>query len=187
MKKVVLTLSDWHDPKHSLKPTIDGKLLHCQIVSHLDTALEGLLSNSLACMDSKRYFTVSDAHKRLNNGQICAIAILENKIVGWTWSTATRILFDEFNAYINTPPNEAFSYNTFVHKGYRGKHINQHLLNCVLSQLKQTGIRQVWALIYPWNTAALKSYLNNGWILEKDFYFIKLFGFNFVFLKKAHL
>ena len=186
MKQLFIALPEWNGDTACPDHAIEGKPLDCRIISNLDTALEPMFVESLARMESKPYFSLSDIHTRLQMGHVLSIAMIDNRIVGWTWSAMGNIHYSEFNALIKLRPGEAFSYNTYVHKQHRGKRINQYLLNNMLSYLKQRKRTKLWALIYPWNTASLNSYLKNGWKIEKDYYFLKLFGLNFHFLKDVN-
>ncbi len=183
MKTVHYDLSKLPDQEPPTDVIIDGNQLDCRIIQALDIEMTSMLEQAFARMDAKQSFSISDIHKRLSAGYVFSVGIIQDHVVGWTWGAINKVYFSDFNCTINLEEKVAFSYNTFIDKDYRGKKINNYILNNILLYFKQKHYKKIWCLIYPWNIASIKSYTNNGWKLTGDYRFIKLFGMNFHFPK----
>lgn len=183
MKTIVYDLSNHPEKKDHTQIYINNKKLNCFVVKKLEPQLNEKIEQTISRMDIKPSFDINEIQKRLAKGFFFAVAMVEDKVIGWTWGAVNKVYFEDFNCWIKITDSFVFTYNTFVDKDYRGKRVGQYLKDEMCHCLKSNGYIKIWGLVHTWNKASLKSNLRFGFKLSGDYRFIKLFGLNLHFPK----
>lgn len=165
----------------AISTEIGGELFVSNRLCDFDQVLEMSLEKAISKMDFTPPFTLDEARRRLERGHYLIIVETDGMIVGWSWAGVGMVHFGEFDCVIKLNEGHAFSFNTYIDKEYRGKGLNQLVLNQQLLCLKKDGFKKVWALIHVDNKASLRSYLKNGWRNIGYYRFLKLFFMSFRF------
>jgi len=160
---------------------IDGGRFIARQIHMLDPVMENELEKAVARMDFSPPFTLEEARMRLAGGHYFSVVENENQIIGWSWAGVGKVFFGEFNCMVELKQRHAFSFNTYIDKEFRGKGLNQLVLNQQLLCLKKDGFKKVWALIHVYNKASLRSYLKNGWLEIGRYRFLRICFLDFKF------
>ncbi|MRR38708.1 GNAT family N-acetyltransferase [bacterium] len=73
-------------------------------------------------------FDEAEAYKRLHNGGYCFVCEDKGRIVGYTWFAAGEGHITVIQSTIRLKERQAYAYNAYVIKGYRGANIFRDLL-----------------------------------------------------------
>ncbi|MDY0131693.1 MAG: GNAT family N-acetyltransferase [Desulforegulaceae bacterium] len=157
----------------------NGKVLKSYIINELDNDLISKFENAFSKMDFSPPFNIKDINTRLSQGYFFSVGMIDENIVGWTWGGVKKVYFDDFFTYINLEPENAFSFNSYVEKKYRGHDILKILIWNLVFSLKEQDYKKIWALIYPWNKSSIKAYINSGWTQDNSYLFINILGLKF--------
>ena len=164
---------------------VDGMQVVAKQLKKITPEYETKIISAIQKMDFTPPFNIQEAKRRLKKG--CYFIILENdiEIIGWSWAAINRVFFDEFNCHINIKGKHAFFFNTYVHKGFRGKRLNHIVFHEKLHQLKKDGYDKIWGLIYKSNKPSRRSLQEIGFEEIGSYSFAKLLFMNFRFPPKG--
>jgi len=99
-------------------------------------------------------FDVAEAYERLHNGGYCFVCEEKGRIVGYTWFAAGEGYITEIQSTIRLQERQAYAYNAYVIKRYRGDNIFRDLLITGARALKLKGFTGGMAYTMEWNGAS---------------------------------
>lgn len=109
---------------------------------------------------------MKDRYTRIKNGiDSCYIAVLDGRILGDI--TVTYISKDE---YATVKDERVYLSGLLVKEEYRNKGIGSALLQYVTDEMKRKKYQEATVLVDAENITAKKLYINNGFILYKEYY-----------------
>lgn len=179
MERLFFKISEFKGEMIKEFPLENGKILKSYIIQSLDESLIFKLEKAFLRMDFKPPFNIEDIKNRLDKGHFFSVGMIGEKIIGWTWGGVGKVYFDEFFTNINLEPGNAFSFNSYVEKKYRGNVVLKILLNNLVFSLKEKNYKKIWALVYSWNKSSIKAYINSGWTQDNSYLFINILGLKF--------
>ncbi|WP_432821475.1 N-acetyltransferase family protein [Trichloromonas sp.] len=132
-------------------------------IDTIDSNFEKKITEVLASIDYKPPFSLEDASSRLNRGELFVVIYHDVEIAGWGWFALAKAECEEFNCSIKIRDGQAYAYNIFVNKKYRGNDLATHLLTSSEPYLRQLNVDLVWAIIYDWNVPSQKAFVKAGY------------------------
>lgn len=160
---------------------VDGMQVVAKQLQEITPEYENRIISAIQKMDFTPPFNIQEAKRRLKEGYYFIILENDIEIIGWSWAAINRVFFDEFNCHINIKGKHAFSFNTYIHKAFRGKGLNHIVLHEELHQLKRDGYDRFWGLIHKSNKPSRNSYQKIGFEEIGSYRFAKLLFMNFRF------
>lgn len=119
-----------------------------------------------------------DALKRLNNDNLCFIAIWNGMIVGYMWvSLKRKVYIPEFEREIVFRNDEAYFYHGFVHPNFRRKGLLNKMTEEALHYLKSHNTRRATAYTETVNKPPQRALLSLGFRPTKLVKFFRIFVF----------
>jgi len=119
---------------------------------------------------------------RLNSGDMCFIAELDNTIVGFSWLSFNRIKYE--NAYereITLNEDEALIYDRMVFRGFRMSGVSNKLNEEQLNFLRINNYKKSLVIIRSDNIPSIKSFEKFGFYPEKYLICLRIFWFKKTF------
>jgi GNAT superfamily N-acetyltransferase len=96
-------------------------------------------------------FDVAEAYERLHNGCYCFVCEDKGRIVGYTWFAAGKGYITEIQSTIRLKERQAYAYNAYVIKRYRGDNIFRDLLITGARAMQRKGFTGGVAYTMEWN------------------------------------
>jgi len=119
-----------------------------------------------------------EALKRLNNDDLCFVAIWNGIIVGYTWASLKRkVYIPEFERKIVFNNGEAYLYDGFVFPDFRRKSILKKILEEALHYLKSQNVKRANACTLAANEPPQRALRDVGFRAVKLGKFVKIFRF----------
>ena len=146
-------------------------------IDHIDKLMEEKLSKEINMLGSESPFTLEDAISRLGCGEVFIIIFHKGDIAGWNWFAIGDVKCADFGCNLKLRAGQAYSYNTFVNKKYRGFNLATRLVVASETHLKTNKIESVWGIIYDWNVASQKAFIKAGYEIIGSYGVLNLFGF----------
>lgn len=91
-----------------------------------------------------------------------------------SWMTSGDVYVHELQRAVDVPPTEHFSCRSFVDPDFRGLSLMSHMIHHFAVQLPPND--RVWGLVYPWNTASVRSLERIGWRHDGDYWTTYVFN-----------
>jgi ribosomal protein S18 acetylase RimI-like enzyme len=129
----------------------------------LDDSYEKQISDALIASDFKPPFTIAEARQRLKKNELFLIISRDDLIAGWVWITLHRAHCDDLGCTFSLREGQAYAYNLFISKIFRGSGLASHLLLTAEHNLARMNINAVWAIVYDWNLSSQIAFLKAGY------------------------
>ena len=118
------------------------------------------------------------ALKRLNNGDLCFIALWEGIIIGYMWTTLKRkVYIPEFEREIAFKDEEGYLYDGFVFPDFRRKGLFKKMVEESLHYLKSQNVKRVKGITVTTNRASERVMRDTGFYAVRLVRFVRIFGF----------
>lgn len=115
--------------------------------------------------------------RRFSEGDHCAAAVRNEKIIGYEWYTCTSPHQEQRYGYIiQVPPEAIYAYDAFIAPGYRISGIWVKLKKHVGEHMRRLGKRRIITLIDADNTLSLNTHLRFGFTVFKSVALVKVAG-----------
>ena len=119
-----------------------------------------------------------EALKRLNNDDLCFVAMWNGTIVGYVWASLKRkVYIPEFEREIVFNNGEAYLYDGFVFPDFRRKSILKNILEAALHYLKSQNVKRANACTLTANEPPQRALRDAGFRAVKFCKFVKIFRF----------
>ena len=113
-------------------------------------------------MDFRSELDGNDAIKRLEMGNKCYCTFFESEMIGYQWFAISSYWIPYCNATIYLKPNECYSFNSYIHKRFRGNKLHSKLKAFAFSHLRKEGYERCIGNVFDWNIASQKSNQRSG-------------------------
>jgi GNAT superfamily N-acetyltransferase len=107
-------------------------------------------------------FTASELARRLQRGDLVAVAFLGDQVVAYTWMTFVDASFMEIGMMLRVDAGEAVQYDTLVLAPWRGQGLQFPLNEPVLKYAKENGYLRTLAWVDALNIRSVKNQLRTG-------------------------
>lgn len=119
-----------------------------------------------------------EALKRLNNDDLCFVAMWNGIIVGYLWASLKRkVYIPEFEREIVFNNGEAYLYDGFVFPDFRRKSIIKKILEAALHYLKSHNVKRANVCTLTANETPQRVLRDAGFRVAKFCKFVKVFRF----------
>lgn len=99
---------------------------------------------------------------RLERGEQFWTAQHHTKIVSYCWATHTAVEIGEIGRLIRPREGEIYLYDAFTFTAYRGRNLYPALLQCILDQSRQQGLRRALIFVMSDNVASIRGVQKAG-------------------------
>lgn len=158
----------------------------------LETGLSYRLANEedIESMDKEKYDYDRKGEKfsldRLKKGDICALAIYKDEVVGYGWMMDKCMELSQDN-YITLSDERVYFYKGWVIKDMRGKKIYNGIDNYLFNIAKGINKNVIVSVIAENNEASIKARKRLGFKVVGDIFQIRVFGMKYDYISKNNL
>lgn len=158
----------------------------------LETGLSYRLANEedIESMDKEKYDYDRKGGKfsldRLKKGDICALAIYKDEVVGYGWMMDKCMELSQDN-YITLSDERVYFYKGWVIKDMRGKKIYNGIDNYLFNIAKGINKNVIVSVIAENNEASIKARKRLGFKVVGDIFQIRVFGMKYDYISKNNL
>ena len=119
--------------------------------------------------------------ERIKKGEYCFICENQGKIVGYSWWATNKKYIWEIQSTISIAADEAYEYNGYVSRNFRGQNVMPTLLHEGRVQLRKIGFKRSIGARLAWNYPAELPLLKSGFRLigRVTVFFFLTFRFTF--------
>jgi len=119
-----------------------------------------------------------EALKRLNDGDLCFIALWKGIIIAYMWATLKRKVYvPEFEREIVFKNGEGYLYDGFVFPVFRRKGLFKKMVEEALHYLKSQNIKKAYGITLTTNESSQRVMRDKGFYAVRLVKFVRIFGF----------
>jgi GNAT superfamily N-acetyltransferase len=124
-------------------------------------------------VDTEKY---TRFQQRLDQGNICFLALDEDKVAAFSWISFHNEYLTESRIEVKLKDKEAYFFDTFVDPVYRNNGLQAAMIPARLKYLRELGFEKVIGLVDDDNSYSLKALASAGYKPKKVSTLIKIFG-----------
>lgn len=107
------------------------------------------------------YLAQSDLDHFHRQCSTCVTVYDGDRVASSSWMTSGSVYVHEMQRHIEVPHDQHFLSRAYVDPDYRGQSLYSHMVYTYAQQVPSGQL--LWALVYAWNTPALRSLESVGW------------------------